>query len=290
MTTETDLRAALHARADDAPVVDVEHLLAHVTGDVAPVRSAVGSSRGRRWAIAGVAAGFVALAVGAGTVVAGGSGPDTGAPAGPGPSVSGSPSTDGAAALSAAAAARIAAESAAAAASSAAAAAAEVDGWPVDPGAPTQPRPVATDWQDAQSLQDSPETLDDSAVVFTQQAPITAFYVRSHQQLFVLSGGAQAKDSSDAQWWTAVQVYLPGSGFDPSTLGDPETITVNGIERELVTLPRLVRAGGSAQAPSLLWAVGDAWVVLQVDLPSASAAATSDQLAAAAALLDIHHG
>ena len=127
---------------------------------------------------------------------------------------------------------------------------------------------------------------DPTAIVFSGD-PIVASYLRPHQQLSILPGGAAAKDSSDASWHTAVQVYLPGSGFDPASIGSPTAVTVDGVDRQYGTLPRLLDVPGPAAVPSLLWQVNGAWVVLQIDTPVVP---TSDQLAAAASRIDVHSG
>lgn len=283
MTTETELRSALRSRAADARPFDVEHLLAELQRHPVPVRSAVVRSHGRQWAIASVAAGVVALAAVPVVLIAQGGSDRTAGPgtvdtavASPSPSTTSDDAADRAAAQAAADRARAAAAAAAAAASTAAR--------PPNPNDPAAPFPLDATWVDAQD--DPMAEVDPAAIVFSSD-PIVAFYLRPHQQLSILPGGGTRKDSSDAPWHTAVQVELAGSGFDPASIGNPVGVTVNGVARQFGTLPKLLDVPGPAAVPSLVWQVGDAWLVLQIDTP---AVPTADQLAAAAARLDVHPG
>lgn len=288
MTTETELRSALRARAADATTFDVEQLLDELRRHPGPVRSAVVRAHGRQWAIAGVAAGVVALAAVPVTLVAidsGGDRPGTGAG---GPVVTASSAVTDAATgpstVAPSASADVTGSPTAVETTPTSSVPTTGTSRPPNPNDPAAPFPLDASWVDAQA--DPTAVVDPAAIVFSSD-PIVAFYLRPHEQLSILPGGGTEKDSSDAPWHTAVQVELAGSGFDPAAIGNPVGVTVNGVARQFGTLPKLLDVPGPAAVPSLVWQVGDAWVVLQIDTP---AVPTAGQLAAAAARLDVHPG
>ena len=92
MTTETELRSALRARAAEAPAVDTDRLLTDLAGRPDPVRVSAVRSHGRQWAIAGVAAAVVAAVAVPTALVASGSGGGAPRPVDAGNPVTGSSS------------------------------------------------------------------------------------------------------------------------------------------------------------------------------------------------------